>query len=443
MYEQYFDLRGRPFATAPDPDFYFESRGHHRALAYLRHGVREGDSFMVMTGEIGAGKTTLVHKLMRELDTRSIAAALLVSSQLDARELLATALGAFGAPGAAASMDEMLARLRATLASLASQGRRALLVIDEAQNLQADAIELVTGFAARQTEGTLALQVLLVGQPELRRRIQSDPAAAQRQPVFLFCHIGMLSEQETRDYVVHRLRHVGWADSPSFADLAFQRIHQLTDGVPRRINRLCDRLLLACYLRAQKAISPRLVEQADAELRGELGEGALAMAAPQSEAVGVPDGAPPPRTGPSAGRAIPTLTSWVPPTMAEPAAAPSPATMPSSTPAAAPADLDMPAPRRARPGVLWLAAGAVLVLAVLVGSWVARREPSIAPASAPAPSAVAPARAPAPLPTPDPPRVAERPAPPPSPPPAPTNAPCTAAVIALGLCAQPATSPKE
>jgi general secretion pathway protein A len=442
MYEQYFDLRGRPFATAPDPDFYFESRGHHRALAYLRHGVREGDSFMVMTGEIGAGKTTLVHKLMRELDTGSIAVALLVSSQLDARGLLATALGAFGAPGAAASMDEMQARLRATLAALAAQGRRALLVIDEAQNLQPDAIELLTGFVARQAEGTLALQVLLVGQPELRRRIQSDPAAAQRQPVFLFCHVGMLSEQETREYIVHRLRHVGWADSPSFADLAFQRIHQLTEGVPRRINRLCDRLLLACYLRAQKAVSPRMVEQVDAELRGELGEGALAMAAPQAEAVAVPGGAEHPRPSPSAGRAIPTLTSWVPPPVAEPAGAAPPAAMPSSTPTAARADAGMPAPRHVRPRVAWLAAAAVLALALLIGSWLARREPSIASGSVPAPSAVVPA--PAPTPSADKPSVAERPALPPSPPPpAPANAPCTAAVIALGLCPPPATSPKE
>jgi general secretion pathway protein A len=442
MYEQYFDLRGRPFATAPDPDFYFESRGHHRALAYLRHGVREGDSFMVMTGEIGAGKTTLVHKLMRELDTGSIAAALLVSSQLDARELLATALGAFGAPGAAASMDEMQARLRATLAALAAQGRRALLVIDEAQNLQPDAIELLTGFAARQAEGMLALQVLLVGQPELRRRIQSDPAAAQGQPVFLFCHVGMLSEQETRDYIVHRLRHVGWTDSPSFADLVFQRIHQLTAGVPRRINRLCDRLLLACYLRAQKAVSPRMVEQVDAELRGELGEGALAMAAPQAEAVAVPGGAAHPRTGPTAGRAIPTLTSWVPPPVAEPAGAMPPATIPSSPPAAMPADVGLPAPRRPRPHVAWLAAGAVLALALLIGSWVARREPSIASGCGPAPSAVVPA--PAPAPSADKPSVVEHPALPPfPPPPAPANASCTAAVIALGLCPTPATSPKE
>jgi|UPI000691C987 general secretion pathway protein A len=272
MYESHFGLSGPPFQLNPDPAFYFDSRGHSNALAYLKFGVHQGEGFIVVTGEIGAGKTTLVRTLLEGLDAEKVVAAQVVSTQLESGDLLRAILTAYGVPTAGASKAHLIASLEGFLTALAAKGRRALLIVDEAQNLKHEAVEELRMLSNFQLGNHALLQSFLIGQPELRTLLQSKSMEQLRQRVIASCHLGPLDQTETRAYIEHRLHRVGWKDSPAFADDAFDAIHRWTGGVPRRINRLCNRLFLAAFLSGKDAISAETVDQTAGELRSEIGE---------------------------------------------------------------------------------------------------------------------------------------------------------------------------
>jgi general secretion pathway protein A len=285
MYESHFGLGGPPFQLNPDPAFYFDSRGHSNALAYLRFGVYQGEGFIVVTGEIGAGKTTLVRALLEGLDPDRIVAAQVVSTQLESGDLLRSIVTSFGIPAQGTSKAQLLATLESFLTALAAKKRRALLVIDEAQNLGREAIEELRMLSNFQLGNHALLQSFLIGQPELRRLIESPSMEQLRQRIIASCHLGPLDAAETRAYVEHRMHHVGWKDRPRFDAAAFEAIHQWTDGIPRRINLLCNRLLLAAFLANQDHLTADLVDRTGRELRGETGESSIA-APPLVSAVG-------------------------------------------------------------------------------------------------------------------------------------------------------------
>ena len=272
MYESHFGLSGPPFQLNPDPAFYFDSRGHSNALAYLKFGVHQGEGFIIVTGEIGAGKTTLVRTLLEGLDAEKVVAAQVVSTQLESGDLLRAILTAYGVPTAGASKAHLIASLEGFLTALAAKGRRALLIVDEAQNLKHEAVEELRMLSNFQLGNHALLQSFLIGQPELRTLLQSKSMEQLRQRVIASCHLGPLDQTETRAYIEHRLHRVGWKDSPSFSDDAFDAIHRWTGGVPRRINRLCNRLFLAAFLSGKDAISAETVDQTAGELRSEIGE---------------------------------------------------------------------------------------------------------------------------------------------------------------------------
>jgi putative secretion ATPase (PEP-CTERM system associated) len=272
MYESHFGLSGPPFQLVPDPGFFFGSRGHSNALAFLQSAAHQGDGFLVVTGEIGAGKTTLVRTLLEGLDAQRVLAATLVSTQLESGDLPLAILLAFGAPPSGHSKTELNASLEAFLIDLASQGRRALLIVDEAQNLSRPLIEELRMLSNLQLGANALLQVFLVGQPDLRTQMQAKSMEQLRQRVTASCHLGPLDERETRAYVEHRLRRVGWSDRPPIDAQAFGQIHQWTAGIPRRINRLCNRLLLATFLERKDAVTAESVEQIARDLRAEIGE---------------------------------------------------------------------------------------------------------------------------------------------------------------------------
>lgn len=272
MYESHFGFSGSPFQLNPDPAFYFDSRGHSNALAYLKFGAHQGEGFIVVTGEIGAGKTTLVRTLLEGLNPDQVVAAQVVSTQLESGELLQAILMSFGIASSSNSKAHLIGSLEAFLTALAARGRRALLIIDEAQNLKHEAVEELRMLSNFQLGKYGLLQSFLVGQPELRQLLQSKSMEQLRQRVIASCHLGPLDPPETRAYIEHRLRLVGWTGRPEFVSDAFERIHFWAGGVPRKINRLCNRLLLGAFLSNEDTISSVLVDRTASELKSEIGE---------------------------------------------------------------------------------------------------------------------------------------------------------------------------
>ncbi|MEO8564918.1 MAG: XrtA/PEP-CTERM system-associated ATPase [Betaproteobacteria bacterium] len=271
MYESFFGLTGKPFQLNPDPSFYFGSRGHKRAFAYLEYGLYQSEGFIVITGEIGAGKTTIVRSLLEQLDREKVVAVQLVSTQLDADDMLRAVGTAFGIPVKSVDKAMLLASLEAFLCQLAVEKKRALLIVDEAQNLSPRAVEELRMLSNFQLGDQALLQSFLVGQPELRTMMQSEQMQQLRQRVIASYHLGPLDKAETRGYIEHRLKHVDWKDDPKFDPACFDLIHTLTGGIPRRINTLCNRLLLAAFLAERHVLEPADVQAIAREIRDELG----------------------------------------------------------------------------------------------------------------------------------------------------------------------------
>ena len=284
MYESKFGLSGPPFQLNPDPAFYFDSRGHSNALSYLKFGVHQGEGFIVVTGEIGAGKTTLVRTLLDGINRDEVVAAQVLNTQLESGELLQAILTAFGVASPTGTKAQLLASLEAFLTAVAADGRRALLIVDEAQNLGREAIEELRMLSNFQLGNHALLQSFLVGQPELRKQLESPAMEQLRQRVIASCHLGPLSSEETRAYIEHRLRRVGWTDQPSFDEEAFELIFQWTGGIPRKINLLCNRLMLAAFLSDAGQITGSLARQTGNDLARETGGArVLAEVAPPRE----------------------------------------------------------------------------------------------------------------------------------------------------------------
>lgn len=271
MYESFFKLTGKPFQLNPDPDFFFGSRGHKRAMAYLEYGLHQGEGFIVITGEVGAGKTTLVRNLLRKVPSQSVVAAQIVSTQLEADDLLRLVAGSFGIAIEELDKSALLLRLEAHFRQLHASGKRALLIVDEAQNLSPRAVEELRMLSNFQIDTRSLVQSFLVGQPEFREIMQRQEMRQLRQRIIASYHLGPLDASETQAYVAHRLAHVGWDHDPVFTPDAFDRIHQQAQGVPRRINTLCDRLLLSAFLAESHEISAADVDAVASELTEELG----------------------------------------------------------------------------------------------------------------------------------------------------------------------------
>ena len=269
MYESFFKLRGKPFQLNPDPAFFYGSRGHRRAMAYLEYGLHQSEGFIVITGEIGAGKTTIVRSLLEHLDPDKVVAANLVSTQIDAKDILRMVAAAFGLPNRSLDKAGLLLALETFLVSVTAAGKRALLVVDEAQNLTPDAVEELRMLSNFQLEDHALLQSFLVGQPEFRDMMQSAEMQQLRQRVIASYHLGPLDAEETRAYIEHRLGHVGWNGDPIFSPAAFTTIYGHSGGIPRRINTLCDRLLLAAFLAERHSIDEGDVRAVIEELNEE------------------------------------------------------------------------------------------------------------------------------------------------------------------------------
>lgn len=269
MYEAFYGLSTKPFQLNPDPNFYFASKQHRRAKAYLEYGVSRNEGFIVITGEIGAGKTMVLRSLIEGLNGSNVITGHLVTTQLGAEDTLRMVGAAFGFRVKDVPKSELLITLEAFLISQTSKGKRCLLIVDEAQNLTPRAVEELRMLSNFQFGNQALLQSFLVGQPEFRQILQQPEMEQFRQRVAATCHIGPLDAEETRAYIEHRLKCAGSTGKPSFDPGAFGAIYAASGGIPRRINSIADRLLLAGFLAGRTHLTENDVNEVVSEFQQE------------------------------------------------------------------------------------------------------------------------------------------------------------------------------
>ncbi|MEE8580150.1 MAG: AAA family ATPase, partial [Myxococcota bacterium] len=265
MYTAFYGLREKPFALSPDPRFLFLAESHREALAHLLYGIDQGEGFIAVTGEVGTGKTTICRTLLDRLGSETTVAFLFNPSS-SATELLRAIASEFGLDSAGSQRGELGDQLNRFLLEEKRQGRRALLIIDEAQNLSADTLEQVRLLSNLETSSAKLIQILLLGQPELDRKLDSPSLRQLRQRVSVRWALMPMSPSETRDYVRHRLRVSAGAPREIFTPRALAEIYRRSRGIPRLVNVLCDRTLLAGYAEQTHQIGPRLVQSCAREI---------------------------------------------------------------------------------------------------------------------------------------------------------------------------------
>jgi general secretion pathway protein A len=270
MYTEFYHLRGLPFQLTPDPRFFYGSAGHTRAMAHLTYGLHQAEGFIVITGDVGTGKTTLVDLLLSQLDTSAYAAAKIVTSHLGGDDTLRMVAAAFGLYVPGMEKTAVLRRIEEFVLSNMRAKKRSLIIIDEAQNLAFAALEELRMLSNFGYGAAAPLQSFLIGQPQFRNMMASPELEQLRQRVTAAYHLGPMTEMETKAYVLHRLKTVGWHDDPVLSDGSFQAIYRHSDGIPRRINTLASRLLLWGYLEERHAIDADAVVQVADELQAEL-----------------------------------------------------------------------------------------------------------------------------------------------------------------------------
>jgi general secretion pathway protein A len=261
MYLNFYGFQEKPFSATPDPRFLYMTPEHREALAQLVYSVEDNRGFLVLTGEVGTGKTTLLHALLERLDAKT-AAALIFNSTLPFDDILETMLRDFGLPTDGVSAAERLRTLNRFLRERRSQGLGAVLIIDEAQNLSPTTLEQVRLLSNFETPREKLLQILLVGQPELAAKLELPSLRQLRQRVEFFCATPALSREQTREYIRTRLRIAGARDVAIFTDRAVARIAQHARGIPRLINILCDHSLVIGYAEQKRRIDADIVRQA-------------------------------------------------------------------------------------------------------------------------------------------------------------------------------------
>ncbi len=286
MYLEFFELRDKPFELLPNPEFLFPSSSHRKALAYLNYGLQEHSGFILLTGEVGAGKTTLIRSLLDREPARTTIATLF-NTQVDTNQLLRMILDDFGLQSPDVDKAELLRLFNDFLIEEYAAGRRCVLIIDEGQNLGPEQLEEIRLLSNLETSRAKLLQIILAGQPELRDRLSSPDLVQLRQRILVHCHLPPLSEAETADYILHRLECAGNREAALWLPGTLAGVHAAARGIPRLINILCDYLLLDAFSADRREIAPEhlaeLLRQLDFEAQfwPEAGpEGAIPKAGP-------------------------------------------------------------------------------------------------------------------------------------------------------------------
>ncbi|MGQ8364689.1 XrtA/PEP-CTERM system-associated ATPase [Glaciecola sp. 1036] len=269
MYESYYGLNSKPFQLTPDPAFFYQSRLHQRAMSYLQYGLSQAEGFIVITGDIGTGKTTIANSLLDNIED-DILAAQIVTPKLSPDELVKMVASKLMIPVEGKSKSEILEVLEQFLNQLAANGKRALLLVDEAQNLPLETIEELRMLSNFQKDGKPLLQSFLLGQAELQQILRAPNMEQFRQRIVASCHLTPLSRDEMEEYVVHRLTHGGCERHDLISKEAFDEIYKFTNGVPRKVNTLMDRVLLYGFLEELESIQLKDAAQVIDEVKAEM-----------------------------------------------------------------------------------------------------------------------------------------------------------------------------
>jgi general secretion pathway protein A len=244
-----------PFNITPDPRFLYLSPAHQEALQHLRYGIREKKGFIVLTGEVGCGKTTICRRLLQELEGQPVDTALILNPRLSETQLLQAILHELGHTKLPRTRQDLLAQLNAHLLERIGRGRDVVLVIDESQNLTFAALEHVRLLSNLETDTRKLLQIILIGQPELKIRLQQERLRQLRQRVLVFYDLRPLRREELAPYIQHRLSLAGGNGRPPFTSAALRKIFRHSAGVPRLINNICDKALLSAFVHEHAKIT--------------------------------------------------------------------------------------------------------------------------------------------------------------------------------------------
>jgi type II secretory pathway predicted ATPase ExeA len=270
MYKAYFHLTRNPFDLTPDPNCFVPTPRHNEALAALYYGVRRHKGFVVVTGEVGTGKTLLLRCLLRLLEnSKDIAYAYLFNSRLDPTDFLQYVVSDFGIPATGKNKVDLLLDLSKFLVARGLKRLTTVLIVDEAHDLSADTLEELRLLSNLETTEDKLLQIVLVGQPELDKKLDSNELRQLKQRIALRAHLGALSEQQTKEYIEQRL-HIAGADPnapPLFAPQAITAVYNFSRGFPRLINTICENSLISAYGKQSSTVTPRIVEDVASEFR--------------------------------------------------------------------------------------------------------------------------------------------------------------------------------
>lgn len=266
MYEAFYGFTEKPFLLTPDPHFFFASKMHTRALSYLRYGVGTGEGFIVISGDIGTGKTTIANNLLAELKEDDIFVIQIVTPKLNPEDLLMLTASKLGVDMDGENKGQLLKKIENQLVDFKNRGKRVLLLVDEAQNLPSESVEELRMLSNFMSDGKPLLQSFLLGQSELRDILKQPNMEQFRQRIVASCSLKPLSESETREYVEFRVNSASKEPRRLFSDEALSLIYQNTRGVPRKINTLTDRILLFGFLEEKEYIENQDVETVLEEL---------------------------------------------------------------------------------------------------------------------------------------------------------------------------------
>jgi len=267
MYRDFFGLKERPFNVTSDPNFLFLSRVHKEALSHLLYGIRERKGFLEITGEVGSGKTTLCRALLNSLDPNT-KSAFIFNSNLPGIQLLQSIIEDFGLNVQRRSKVSMLRQLNIFLMDELSKGNNVVLIIDEAQNLKPSTMEEIRMLSNLETEKEKLFQIILVGQPELNVKIDSPNLRQLKQRIAVRFHITPLEKDEVSKYINHRLSVAGSSGTIRFPEDAMEEVYKFSGGIPRIINMICDKSLLAAYVMETRTIGLPIIENSIKELQG-------------------------------------------------------------------------------------------------------------------------------------------------------------------------------